>query len=117
MIPLQRPAGGGGFFRRSGEATTTVAPPGYITYFLRCESALPAADFDAAEVRPSRRTLDAALAAAREVDSRGLCACVKALAAAVFEALPVLDELSTFAAALAALGPVVLVVILLFFLT
>lgn len=79
-----------------------------------CESALPAAVFDAAEVRPSRRTLDAALAAAREVDSRGLCACVKALAAAVFDALPVLDEFNTFAAALAALGPVVFVAIVVF---
>lgn len=89
-------------------------PTEYITYFLRCESALPAADFDAAEVRPSRRTLDAALATARDVDSRGLCACVKALAATLFDALPVLDEFNTFAAALAALGPVVFVAIVVF---
>lgn len=52
-----------------------LAPPHRVlTYFLRWESALPAADFDVDEVRPSRRTFDAAVAAAREVDSRGLCA-------------------------------------------
>lgn len=93
---------------RDDEAAANDDLIGYFAYFLRCESALPAADFDAAEVRPSRNTCDAALAAARDVDSRGLWACVKALAAAVFDALPVLEEFNTFAAAVAALEPVVL---------
>lgn len=85
-------------------------------FFVRCDRALPAADFDAAEVRPSRKTLEAALPAAREVDSLGLWACVKALAAAVFDALPVLEEFSTFAAAVAALEPVVLFAMFAFYL-
>jgi len=96
-------AGGEAALRRPHRVT--------LYFFERCDKVLPAADFDAADVRPSRNTFDAADAAVREVDSFGLCACVNALAAAVFDALPVLEELNTFAAALAALGPVVLVAI------
>jgi hypothetical protein len=75
-------------------------------YFLRCESALPAADFDAAEVRPSRSTWDAAVAARAEVRSLFVRLCVSALPAAMREFCPVLLDANTFAAARAALGPV-----------
>ena len=46
---------------------------GVETYFLpfACDKALPAAVFDAALVRPSRSTLDAAVAARAEVVSLG----------------------------------------------
>lgn len=59
-------------------------------------------------MRPSRSTLDAAVAAPAEVDSPRVRLCVRALPAAVREAFPVLVELSTFAAARAARGLVIL---------
>lgn len=52
-----------------GKAAVYSSLTGYLTYFLRCESALAAAVFDAAEVRPSRKTCDAAVAARAEVRS------------------------------------------------
>lgn len=86
-------------------------PHWFNVYFLpRCDSALPAAVFDALDVRPSRNTWDAAAAARADVASRRVPVWVNVLAAAVFDALPVLDELNTFAAALAALVPVVLAI-------
>lgn len=75
-------------------------------YFLRCESALAAADLDAADVRPSRKTCDAAEAACAEVRSLFVRLWVKALPAAMRELRPALSEASTFAAARAAFGPV-----------
>lgn len=68
--------------------------------------ALAAADLDAADVRPSVRTLDAALAAAADVVLLGAPTWARALAAAVFELAPVADELSVFDALDAALAPV-----------
>jgi hypothetical protein len=68
-------------------------------------SVLAAAVFAAALVLPSRRTFEAALAAAGDVTSSGVLVCASALAAASFTAL--LDELrSAFEAALAAFFPV-----------
>lgn len=60
--------------------------------FLRCERALPAADFAAALVRPSRSTLEAAVATAADVTSVDFD-CVRALPAADFEAAPALGFL------------------------
>jgi hypothetical protein len=61
-------------------------------YFLLgetfCVSALPAADFDASEVRPSRNVLDAALAADEEVVFSGAFRCESALPAADLDPLP-----------------------------
>lgn len=54
-----------------------------------CASALPAADFDAVDVRPSRSVLDAAVAAADEVELAGALRWDRALPAADLEALPV----------------------------
>ena len=66
-----------------------ISPCPWMFYLRRWERALPAADLDAADVRPSRSTLDAAVAADLDVDSMGLRVCVSALAAAVFDARPV----------------------------
>ena len=77
-----------------------------MAYFLRCESALAAAFLRSADVRPSRNTCDAAVAARAEVRSLLVRLWVNALAAAVRDLLPLLLEATTFAAALAALGPV-----------
>jgi hypothetical protein len=52
-----------------------------------CERALPAADLDAALVRPSRSVFDAAVAALLDVVSFGELRCVSALPAADFEVL------------------------------
>jgi hypothetical protein len=51
---------------------------------------LPATDFESALLRPSRKTFEAAVAAAAEVSFSGDDAWARALAEAVFEALPVL---------------------------
>jgi hypothetical protein len=86
-----------------------VSPP---PAFLRAwAKALPAADFDAAEVRPSLSTLEAAVAARADVVSFLAFDWVKALPAAAFDAFPVEEELSALAAAFAALGPVCLLAI------
>lgn len=90
----------------AGHAFDVPALRQLLLYFLRWDRALPAADFDAAEVRPSRRTFDAAVAARAEVRSLLVRLCVRALPAAVRELFPVFFEASTFAAAAAALGPV-----------
>jgi len=65
---------------------------------------LPAALFDALLVRPSRRTFDAALAAADEVLSLGALLWVRALPAAFLEFAPVDELFNTFAALFATLG-------------
>lgn len=85
-----------------------MPPLSWFAYLPRCESALPAADFDAAEVRPSRSTFDAADAARADVRSLFVRLWVNVLPAAVRELRPVLLDASTFAAAFAAFGPVVL---------
>lgn len=78
-------------------------------YFFdgRCASALAAADFDAALVRPSPSTLDAAVAAFAEVVFFGAPVCERALPPAFLDAEPVDPLLSVFDAADAALLPVV----------
>ena len=76
-----------------------------------CDRALPAADFDAALVRPSRSTLEAAVAACADVCSWGAPFCVSALPAALLEALPVDWLDSTLEAAEAVAGRVVVVAI------
>jgi hypothetical protein len=50
-----------------------------------CESALPAADFDALLVRPSLSVFDAAVAASLDVDFDGAFVCERALPAADFD--------------------------------
>ena len=79
-------------------------------YFFdeRCESVLAAAVLLAALDRLSRRTLDAALAAALEVCFFGAPVCDRALPAAVFEPLPVDALLSVCDAFEAAFEPVTL---------
>lgn len=92
-----------------------MPPPQLLTYFYflpRCDNALPAAVFDAAEVRPSRNTFDAAVAARADVVSPRVRLCVKVLAAAVRDAFPMPLELRTCAAARAAFGPVILLAML-----
>lgn len=68
------------------------------------DSALPAADFELALVRPSRSTLDAALAAVEEVTFLGALVCESALPPAVLEVLLVLLLAIVFDAADAAFG-------------
>ena len=70
-----------------------------------CDRALPAADFDAAPVRPVRRVFDAALAAGSEVFF-DVPACERALPAADFEVFEADPLRSVFEALLAALLPV-----------
>lgn len=65
---------------------------------------LPAADFDALLVLPSRKTFDAALAALFEVTLLGAFVWDKALPAAVLDLRPVDLLLSVFDAFLAAFG-------------
>ena len=81
---------------------------------------LPAADFDALLVLPSRKTFDAALAAFFEVTLLGAFVCDKALPAAVLDLRPVDLLLSVFDALLAAFGLVTfdfaIVFVFLFFL-
>ena len=98
------------------DGATCAAPPLVTTYFLprACDRALAAAVFDAADVRPSRSTCEAAVAALADVFSPRVRLCVRVLAAAVFDALPVLDEFRTWEAALAAFGPVILLLICIF---
>src|SRR5690606_22558245 len=67
----------------------------------------PAADFEALLVRPSKRVLDAALAARDPVWRLGVPVCESALPPAVFERAPVILFVSVFDALLAALGCVV----------
>lgn len=73
---------------------------------LACASALPAADFEAAPVLPSRSTFDASLATREDVCSLGEFFWVNALPAAAFDAVPVDLLNKTRDAALAALLPV-----------
>jgi hypothetical protein len=59
-------------------------------FFLpACDSALAAADLEAALVRPSRITDEAAVAALDDVVLAGAAVCESALAAAVFDRAPV----------------------------
>ena len=81
-----------------------MSPP---AAFLRAwDNALPAADLDDVEVRPSLITLDAAVAARLDVVSVLVLDCVSALPAAVLEAFPVEGDFKTLEAAFAALGRV-----------
>lgn len=73
-----------------------------------CERALPAADFDFLLVLPSRRTLEAALAAFLEVTFFGALVWDRVLPEAVFDLLPVFLFRRVFEALLAALGRVTL---------
>ncbi len=73
-----------------------------------CDSALPAADFEALLVLPSLSVFDAAVAARAEVVFLGALVCASALAAAVFDALPVDLLVNVFDAFDAALDPVTL---------
>ena len=68
--------------------------------------ALPAADFDALLVLPSRRTADAAFAAFGDVTRFGALVCDSALPAAVFDFTPVEEERSVFDELRAAAGRV-----------
>lgn len=74
-----------------------------------CARALPAADFDALEVRPSRRVLDAAEAAACPVWRFGVPVCERALPEDFFVDLAVLLFVSVLEALEAAFLPVVFV--------
>jgi hypothetical protein len=49
------------------DGRTSGSPPCYLRFGARCDRALPAAVFDAFDVRPSRSTLEADLAAFGEV--------------------------------------------------
>jgi hypothetical protein len=73
-----------------------------------CDNALAAADLDAALVRPSRRTDDAAVAAFDEVVFAGAPDWDNALPAAVFDREPVEMFWSVFEAFEAARPPVIL---------
>ena len=68
-----------------------------------CDSALPAADFDALLVRPSLSVFDAAVAAVLLVCFDDVLACESALAAAVFDVIPIDPEVNVFDAFDAAL--------------
>jgi hypothetical protein len=57
-----------------------------------CDNALAAADLDAADERPSRRTRDAAEAALALVAFTGAFRCERALPAAIRDEFPVEDE-------------------------
>lgn len=95
---------------RTRGALMASAATGARRYFFfegRCESALAAADFDAALVRPSPSTFDAALPALAEVLFFDAPVCESALPAAFLEAAPVDPLRSVFDAADAALLPVV----------
>jgi hypothetical protein len=86
-----------------------AAPANRDYFFLdfpACDSALAAADFEAALVRPSLITLDAALAAFGEVIFAGALVCESALPA-VRDFAPVDLLVSVFDAFDAALPPVV----------
>jgi len=92
-------------------ATSSIRPIADLSqrFFLpACESALPAADFEAALVRPSRITLEAALAAFDEVVFLGASVCESALPAAAFDLEPVEPLCSVFDALDAAFAPVVM---------
>jgi hypothetical protein len=95
---------------RAAERDTVPVFTGFLIVRLFdgfCERALPAADFDAALVRPSRSVLDAALPALAEVDFPGALTWDSALPAAVFDAAPVDLLPKVFEAWDAALFPVV----------
>jgi hypothetical protein len=74
------------------------------------ERALPAADFAALLVLPSRSTFEAAFADPPDVTSLGAFVCVSALPAALFTVLLV-EVRSAFDALFAALPPVVLAIV------
>jgi hypothetical protein len=78
--------------------------------FVFCAKALAAADFDAAEERPSLSTFEATEAAATEVVLPCALTCDRALPAAVLEFTPVDGEFSVLDALLAAFDPVFLLV-------
>ncbi len=85
-----------------------LRPTGYFfLLFPAWESALPAADFEAALVRPSRNTPEAALAACGDVVLFGALVCERALPAALRDLAPVEPLVSVFDAFDAALPPVV----------
>jgi hypothetical protein len=88
--PLQGAPGGSGQF-----------------FFPACANALAAADFEAALVRPSRSTEDAAVAAFEDVVFAGAPVWERALAAAVLEREPVDALLRVCEALVAAFVPVV----------
>lgn len=67
-----------------------------------CANALPAADLDVLEVRPSLSVCEAAVAARGDVCLGGALRCDRALPAAVFEVAPVDLFVSVFEAARAA---------------
>ncbi|MCX6177778.1 MAG: hypothetical protein NT163_00085 [Chlorobiales bacterium] len=82
-----------------------------LVYFLFrlvafCESALPAADFDALLVLPSLSTFEAAVAAFALVCFFGDLVCDNALAAAALELVPVDLLVRVFDALVAAFDPV-----------
>jgi len=78
----------------------------FFAAFSRWDNALPAADFEALLVRPSRRVLDAAEAAFAEVVFLGALVWLKALPDDVFELLPVDLLVRVFDALEAAFFPV-----------
>jgi len=67
-----------------------VRPQLHFFWFGRCVSELAAADFEAALLRPSRSTFDAAVPADAEVTFSG-CLWASALPEAVFDACSVLE--------------------------
>lgn len=71
---------------RSVDRDHLHGPDGY--FFFACARAEPAADLDAALVRPSLRTAEAAVAAFADVTFDG-ATCASELPAALFDALPV----------------------------
>ena len=82
----------------------------FFAFFLPfCASALPAADFDVALVRPSRRVLDAFFATAADVFRFGDFRCDRALPAALFDFGEVERLFSVLDAFVAAFFPVCLV--------
>ena len=78
----------------------------FFRLVCRCDSADPAALFDAALVRPSLRTFDALVAAPDDVTFLGAPTCESALPAAVFEFFPVEPFNKTCDALWAAFFPV-----------
>ena len=92
-----------------------VPPPGprsiirqrdYRAFFVFCDSALPAADFVALLVRPSRSADDAFVAVRFVVVRLGALRCASALPAADFDFVAVAPLRSVFDALVAAFLPV-----------
>lgn len=91
--------------QRSAEKVRDLITDEAFFYFCRCARVLAAAVFAALLVRPSRKTCEAALAAAADVRSTGALLWVSALPATVLTALLV-EVCKTLDAALAARDPV-----------